>query len=549
MGRLALVALVIVGTVLRVGRFLENRPLWIDEAKLALSIGRLSFTGLLGPLDYNQLAPILYLCVLKAGTSFFGMHEWVLRLPALVASVLMIVVVWLVGRRVLSEFGALIVVALTATAPLLVAYAAEAKPYEVDACASAILLLLGLRVHERDDKWRRLALGFAGVAAIGFSFPAIFILGGIGVTLVLSAARRRDWTSAVTMSAWGMIWVGVFLFQRHLVYADQTTDGLMQIFWRDVMIRAGEPGWTDRLFVSLRSAILASMDPGSRVLRYFAPIVIATGTLVIWKRSGQTAAAMLVLSLGVALVASAVALWPIDGRLALFFTPVAFLWIAAVADYLWDALSHRPVIKTAIVSFGMVGAAFNIRHPSPFPPLEASRDLVASLSPRRAMAPVYLFALGVPSWLFYSTDWNQPDLARLAWYARVNPRRNAPPRGHAVAEDEPALEWRGVNGLELVGRFTGMQFVMGRGWTTTGPDSNWGNAEMRRLAASTSDMAWVYGSHLPSSQVDSLREGLRLNGGEIVSEQRGELAMLWHVRFRSASKRDGAIPTVGQFVR
>jgi len=283
--------------------------------------------------------------------------------------------------------------------------------------------------------------------------------------------------------------------------------------------------------VSLRSAILASMDPGLRVLKYFAPVVISIGSVVIWKRSGRATAAMLLLSLGVALLASALALFPVDGRLALFFTPVAFLWIAAVADYLWNLSSHRPAIRIGIASLGLIGTAFNIRHPSSFPPMEASRDLVAAFSPKQAMAPVYVVAVGVPTWVFYSTDWRHPDFARLAWYARTDSRRIAPPRGHAVAEDEPAFEWRGINGLELVGRSTGMQFVMGRGWITAGPDPNWGNAEMKRLAASTSDVAWIYGSHLPESQVESLREGLRLNGGRIVSEQQGETALLWQVRF------------------
>src|ERR1019366_9341628 len=107
---------------------------------------------------------------------------------------------------------------------------------------------------------------------------------------------------------------------RHLGYTNPATDVVMQNFWRGVMIRVGDSGWTDRLLVSLRSAILASIDPGSRVLRYFAPIVISIGTLVIWKKSGRVPALMLLLSLGLALLASALALWPIDGRLALFLT-------------------------------------------------------------------------------------------------------------------------------------------------------------------------------------------------------------------------------------
>jgi 4-amino-4-deoxy-L-arabinose transferase-like glycosyltransferase len=531
-GRFALAALIIGGLALRLSRLLENRPLWTDEAKLALGIGRLDYLGLLHSLDYNQVAPILYVWLMKALTSLFGMHEWVLRLPALIAGSLVVAIIWLVGKRTLSEAGALVAVALTATAPLLIAYSAEAKPYELDACVSAILLLFALRVNECDDHRRRLTLGLLGVLGIGLSFPAVFVLGAIGATLIVSAAFRRDWTSAVTMLLCSMVWMGVFFLQRHLTYADATTDEVMQNFWRGVMIRIGEPGWVDRLIVSLRSAILSSTDPGWRPLKYFAPMTILIGTIVIWKRSGKTVALLLVASLGLALLASALALWPIDGRLALFFAPVAFLWIAAVADLAWNLSSYRAALRGMIVALGFFGVAFNVMHPSPFPPFESSRELIASLSARRAAAPVYVFPVGVPAWVFYTTNWRHPDLARLDWYARMNPRRIAPSRGGAVTDDEPALEWSGTGGLELVGRFTGMQFVMDRGWTTTGPDPNWGNTEMKRLAARTSDFAWVFGSHLPASQIDSLREGLKQNGGEMLDEDSRSTSVLWRIRFR-----------------
>lgn len=539
-GRLVLFAALLVGIFLRVGRFLENRPLWVDEAKVALSIGRLDFIGLLQPIDYNQIAPILYLWVLKGAVSLFGMHEWTLRLPSLLAGVLMLWVVWLLGRQVLSEVGALVAVALAATAPMLVAYSAEAKPYELDACVSAILLLLALRVQERDDKRRRLTLGIAGVVGIGFSVPAVFILGGIGGALLLSAWRRRSWAAAMTTIVWAFIWLCAFFFQRYLAYSEVATAALMQNFWRAVMIRIGEPEWARRLLQSVRSAVLGAMDPGWIFLRFLAPVSALIGTLVIWKRSGGVAALMLALSLGLALVASAVGLWPIEGRLALFLTPIAFLWFGAGADLLWLASSHRIAIKVAVVGLVMLPQAFNLTHPSGFPPFEASRDLIASLSRRRAMAPVYVLPAGVPTWVFYTTDWRHPDLPRLAWYASVEPHRNAPSRRRAVMENEATLEWRGPKGIELVARFTGMRWVMGSGWLTPGPDPNWGYAEMRRLAASGSPVAWVYGAHLPSVQVDSLRDGLERNGGEVVSEERGELAVLWQVRFRPPSQIDAA---------
>jgi hypothetical protein len=274
------------------------------------------------------------------------------------------------------------------------------------------------------------------------------------------------------------------------------------------------------------------MDPGYPFLRFLAPIVAGIGTLVIWKRKGSIVALMLALCLGLALLASAVALWPIDGRLALFLTPIAFLWFGAWADLLWPKSPNHTPIKVTVAGLFILPVVHDLTHPAQFPPLERSRELISSLLPRRAMDPVYVIPAGVPTWVFYTTDWRHPDVARLAWYARIEPQRNAPSRGHPVMENEPTLEWHGPNGTELVGRFTGMRFIMGAGWLSYAPDPNWGNAEARRLAALGSPVVWVYGSHLPRTLVNIFREGLARNGGEIVTEEAKESGVVWQVRFR-----------------
>lgn len=543
--RAVVVAVFLIGIALRVARFLQNRPLWVDEAKLALGIGRSNAVGLMSSLDYNQVAPILYLWVVKAATVLFGMHEWTLRLPSLVAGIAMLWVMWQLSRRLLSEVGALMCVALAATAPLLVAYSAEAKPYELDACVTAILLLLALPLFKHDDSRRRVALGIAGVAAIGFSLPAVFTLGGIGSALLIFAWRHRSLRAALTTCAWAILWVIVFLLQRRLLSSDVTTAPKMESFWRDVMIRFGEPGWAARFFFSIRSAIVASMDPVLRFVDILAPAVAVIGTLTIWKRANADIALMLALTLGFALVASGVSLWPIDGRLALFLAPVALLWFGAGADFFWSAAGNNNAIKVALVGVMILPLTFNIRHPSIFPPREASRELVASLTARRSMAPVYLLPAGVPTWLFYTTDWSRPDTARLAWYARHDAPPHGSSRGHPRSEAEPAYEWRDMKGVELVGRYTGMVFVMGRGQLTPGPDPNWGYVEMRRLAATGSNIGWVYGSHLVESQVDSLRDGVRRNGGAIISAEQGESGLLWQVAFAGPSQKNPVTPSVG----
>jgi 4-amino-4-deoxy-L-arabinose transferase-like glycosyltransferase len=516
---------------LRTTRFLENRPLWTDEAKLALSVGRRGFFGLLQPLDYNQVAPVLYLWLLKAATSIFGMHEWALRLPSLVAGILMMVIVWLLAREVLSEIGALVALLLTATGPLLVAYAAEAKPYGIDALITAVLLLVALRVYSGDRKIPYWILGVCGVVAIGLSLPAVFVLGGISAAFLFVEWRDRYWTRLTTTLLWGALWLVLFLLQRYATYSDAATAKIMQDFWRGVMIRVGDAGWIGRSVNSVRSIVLTGTDPGWPFLRFFAPVGVVIATFAIWKRAGMFTALVLVLPPCLALVASALGIWPVDGRLALFLTPIAFVWLGAFAEFLWNTKWMQRGIRIAVAGFVILGAAHNVTRPSVFPPFEASRALISTLSTQRAHEPAYVFPGGVPAWVYYTTDWQHPDTARLGWYARTDPHRIAPGRHHAVMDTEPGLEWQGQDGLELVGRSTGMQFSMERGWVTPAPDPNWGNAEARRMMAGGSRQVWVYGSHVTDTQVDSLRDGIQRNNGEIVSESHGAFAVLWRVHF------------------
>ena len=49
------------GIILRLVQYLYNRSLWLDEASLALNVIEKSFSGLLQPLGYDQMAPPLKL--------------------------------------------------------------------------------------------------------------------------------------------------------------------------------------------------------------------------------------------------------------------------------------------------------------------------------------------------------------------------------------------------------------------------------------------------------------------------------------------------------
>src|SRR5688572_29261209 len=113
------------GGVIRVIQWWHNQSLWLDEAMIAVNARDVGFVGLLGNLRFHQSAPIGWLFGERILLTLFGTDERVLRLLPLIYSLATIAVAFLIGRRWLSEAGLLVLVTLTAVAPMLVRYASE----------------------------------------------------------------------------------------------------------------------------------------------------------------------------------------------------------------------------------------------------------------------------------------------------------------------------------------------------------------------------------------------------------------------------------------
>src|SRR5579871_6660440 len=95
-----LLLLLALGIALRVRPYAACSSYWYDEAYLLLNVFARSFGELLGPLREDQAAPPLFLWLLRGLYQLAGGSEWVMRLPALVASVTGLVLMAPLARRV-----------------------------------------------------------------------------------------------------------------------------------------------------------------------------------------------------------------------------------------------------------------------------------------------------------------------------------------------------------------------------------------------------------------------------------------------------------------
>ncbi|AWM36821.1 hypothetical protein GobsT_53150 [Gemmata obscuriglobus] len=405
-----LLALVCVGVGLRLTALLSDRCLWIDEAMLALNLVDRTPAQLLGKLDYNQGAPVGFLLAAKAGISAFGPGAWAMRLVPFLASVAGLVGFAFVARRLLPAGASLLAVGLFAVSPHLVTYAAECKQYASDAAIAVGLFAAALGLLEGKGGWRWAGLAAAGAAAVWFSHPSVFVLGGIGTGLLVSALVERDrprfFAAGGTVATWLVSFAACyFLCLKQLGGNKYLTD-----YWAGHFMSLPPKGLGDLAWL-VDHWIAFFTTPGGFggalvPLGGFAAVLSLVG-LREFARTRWAVAVALVTPAVLVLLASGLQKYPIGGRLMLFMTPLAVLLVARGAWAVFDGLSERNAFAArallALLVLSPVWASFEFLKQPPrseqlAPVLERVR------SEFRPGDRVFVYYGAVPAFTFYTRE-------------------------------------------------------------------------------------------------------------------------------------------------
>ena len=191
---IATLVLVVVGIAWRTVRYLQCFPIWGDEAFVCLNFLDRDYAGLLQPLRFSQVAPVLFLWSEYAVHQLLGGSELALRSLPFLAGVAAVGLFWRSARIALSPLAGALAVGILAVSYYPVRHSCEAKPYAFDLLAAVVMILLAL-------KWisapRRLSFSFALTlvlpVALGVSYPAVFVAGAISVALLPVIWRQPGW--------------------------------------------------------------------------------------------------------------------------------------------------------------------------------------------------------------------------------------------------------------------------------------------------------------------------------------------------------------------
>lgn len=237
---------VVLGVVVRVVRYLACFPLWQDEQLVSLNLALRDYAGLLRPLDLHQVAPVGYLFGVKWLTELFGFHEYSLRAVAVACGCGGLVLFRSLAARLLRGTALVAAVAVVAVAYFPIRHTCEVKPYACDFFFAVLLLLPALSWFRDPAKLGPpLILGLATTIALAFSYPAVFVAGGISLAMLPTVLRRRDPRLFATYTIYNLVTLAVFGGLLRLAVSEQFEAATQTDFMYDYWVGAFPPSWKE----------------------------------------------------------------------------------------------------------------------------------------------------------------------------------------------------------------------------------------------------------------------------------------------------------------
>ncbi|MFQ5577945.1 MAG: glycosyltransferase family 39 protein [Anaerolineae bacterium] len=172
---------------------LTYHSLWYDEAVSA----RWARSGAVRILDVSmklvedRLPPLYYL-LLKGWSALGGFSEFSLRFPSVAAGVLLVAVVYALGRRLFGRWAGLVAALLAALNPFLIWYSQEARMYVLSALLGTLGALCFVRAMARPRRWGYWAgLGACALAGLYTHLYSGFLWPALAIWLLLHPRRLR----------------------------------------------------------------------------------------------------------------------------------------------------------------------------------------------------------------------------------------------------------------------------------------------------------------------------------------------------------------------
>jgi hypothetical protein len=118
-----------------------------------------------------------------------GLKEWVLRLPGIVAWVLIGPLTYRLSRRVMGRAASLVAGTALGATPAILYFGTELKPYVTETLCTVAIILAWTRAHEKEGNRRFIWYGVIALVSL-VSVPAVFVVVPLLAVDAVRAVRR-----------------------------------------------------------------------------------------------------------------------------------------------------------------------------------------------------------------------------------------------------------------------------------------------------------------------------------------------------------------------
>ena len=395
-----------IGVLLRLKIYIQNRSLFIDEASLARNIAERSYGGFFSSLSYQQYAPPLFLVKTKMVTEAFGNYEWALRLIPLLAGLWSMWLLWLMLKEwVKSPVVRVYGLSMFCLAFITIRYGTDFKQYSSDGFLA--LLFLWLATKDRQVIWtgQRVAYwAFFGSLGIWYSMPLVFILSGVG--LFFLSVNWKQWRSTfIVISTWLLSFGAYyFLILQHNIGSNYLENYFGGYFIELHNLSAKVWKNNSRLIID----IFKSITDKTTVSIAFGIATFLVGVAAII-RNDKTKAILVLIPIVALLLASILHYYTLMPRLTLFIFPSVLLIMCLGLDLLFRASNKW--VKILLLCFVILGIV-NKRGWDYIENKMVFEEIKPCLTQLQNESKVEDFVFvdheGIPAFMYYTNNYEEP---------------------------------------------------------------------------------------------------------------------------------------------
>jgi len=370
---------VFIGIMLRLVRYLYNPSFYFDEANSAVDIIERSTPDLIHHISPDSIStyPSSFLFLTKVAIQLLGNTEYAFRLLPLLSGILSLFLFYYVAKKYIRSEVVSAALLLFAILDFPVYYSSILKPYSGDLFFSLLAIAALARYQSRDFSFfQTLMFAVTGAIIIWFSNPSVFVLAGLGTSMIIFGFIRKDWSRTGRAIAVSLVWAISFIIYYSVFLKNAAMNSAVDV---DSVLKAeyaffpfpprsmSDLKWlVDTFFDTFNFADSFDFRQGL-TLTGIGALLFISGCIRMYSIDKEKFITV-ISPVFFALAAAALHKYPFRGRLILFLTPFFLLVISEGVYFFYEKTKEQSkaiivIIVIFLFTYPVSWAAYHVKKP------------------------------------------------------------------------------------------------------------------------------------------------------------------------------------------